>query len=297
MPDRGLPVQLGVFPEPVADRLDDVLAMTALAEELGLDLVGVQDHPYQRRFLDTFTLLTWLAARTERIRLFPDVANLPLRGAAMLAKAGATIDRLSGGRFELGLGAGGFWDAIAALGGPRRTPGEAVQATEEAIAVIRALWSAERGLRVGGDHYRLDGVHGGPTPAHDIGIWIGALGPRMLDLTGRLADGWVPSLPFAPPERLPDLQARIDEAAEAAGRDAAAIRRVYNVTGRITNGARGDGPLDGPVDHWVEQLAGLVDLGMDTFVLWPDLGDEVQVRRYAEEVAPALRAAVARARR
>jgi alkanesulfonate monooxygenase SsuD/methylene tetrahydromethanopterin reductase-like flavin-dependent oxidoreductase (luciferase family) len=86
-----------------------------------LDLIGIQDHPYQRRFLDTFALIGDLLARTERLRFFPDVANLPLRQPAMLAKAGASLDVMSGGRFELGLGAGAFWEAIAAMGGPARS--------------------------------------------------------------------------------------------------------------------------------------------------------------------------------
>ncbi|CAN5886871.1 hypothetical protein BH23ACT10_BH23ACT10_04160 [soil metagenome] len=91
-------LQFGIFPSPDATRIDELLAAVQLADELGLDLVGVQDHPYQRRFLDTFSLIAWLAARTQRIRFFPDVANLPLRGAAIIAKQVATTDLLSGGR-------------------------------------------------------------------------------------------------------------------------------------------------------------------------------------------------------
>ena len=78
-------------------------------------------------------LLAAVAARTRRVVLFPDVANLPLRPPAMMAKAAGSLDLLSGGRFELGLGAGGFWDAIKAMGGPARTPAESVSALEEAI--------------------------------------------------------------------------------------------------------------------------------------------------------------------
>lgn len=71
-------------------------------------------------------------------------------------------------------------------------------------------------------------------------IWVGAAGPRMLNLIGRLADGWIPSSGFAPPERLPELHERIDEAAQAAGRKPSEIRRVYNVSGTITDGDRGN---------------------------------------------------------
>src|SRR5206468_4596227 len=156
-------------------------------ERLGLDYVAVQDHPYQRRFVDTWTLLSMIAASTTRVGLFPDVADLPLRPPAVLAKAAASLDVLSGGRFELGLGAGGFWDAIEAYGGPRRTPAEALAALAEAIEVIRLVWSGERNLRFEGAHYRLKGAHSGPVPVHQVGIWLGAYGPRAVQLTGRVA--------------------------------------------------------------------------------------------------------------
>src|SRR3954464_1309099 len=100
-------VRLGVFVTPVAEGRDDVLAQVELAEREGLDLVGIQDHPYQRRFMETWSLLAFLAARTERVTLFPDVANLPLRNPAVMAKAAATIDLLSGGGGGGGGGAGG----------------------------------------------------------------------------------------------------------------------------------------------------------------------------------------------
>jgi alkanesulfonate monooxygenase SsuD/methylene tetrahydromethanopterin reductase-like flavin-dependent oxidoreductase (luciferase family) len=291
--DAGLPVRFGWFLVPEARDPWGLLEEARLAERAGFDLIGIQDHPYQRRYLDTFTLLGALAAATERVGLFPDVANLPLRPPAMLAKAAASLDLLSGGRFELGLGAGAFWDAVTAMGGPRRRPGEAVEALEEAIGLLRDLWSDQRSVRFQGAHYRVAGVKPGPVPAHPIGIWIGGFGPRMLALTGRLADGWVPSSPYVPPERLPAAQARIDEAAAAAGRDPAAIRRLYNISGRIGSGG-GGGFLDGPAAQWVEQLLPLVtETGMDTFVLWPTESPASQLERFAAEVAPALREAVA----
>src|SRR5919197_2979755 len=125
--------ELGISLVPTASGAAETRAIVRRADELGLDLVGIQDHPYQRRFLDTFALLGTLLAETERIRAFPDVANLPLRGPAMLAKQAASLDVLSGGRFELGLGAGSLWEAIAAMGGPDRSPREALEALEEAI--------------------------------------------------------------------------------------------------------------------------------------------------------------------
>ncbi|MEJ2601631.1 MAG: LLM class flavin-dependent oxidoreductase, partial [Anaerolineales bacterium] len=177
-----------------------------------------------------------IAATTARIGIFPDVANLPLRPPAMIAKAAATIDLLSGGRFELGLGAGGFWDAIEAYGGPRRTPGESLAALGEAIEVIRKVWSGERNLRFEGQHYHLRGAHSGPVPEHPIGIWLGVYGPRALRLAGRAADGWVPSF-RGDLKQIADMAARLDDAAGEAGRDPSSLRRILNVNGTITDGA------------------------------------------------------------
>jgi alkanesulfonate monooxygenase SsuD/methylene tetrahydromethanopterin reductase-like flavin-dependent oxidoreductase (luciferase family) len=284
----------GVFPVPDADGADLVVEQVLLADRLGLDLVGIQDHPYQRRHLDAWTLLAYLAGRTERVRLFPDVANLPLRQPALLAKAAASLDVLSGGRVELGLGAGAFWDGIRAWGGPAHTPKESVDALQEAIPIIRRVWAGERGIRADGEHYRLHGAHGGPPPAHDIGIWLGALGPRMLRTVGRLADGWIPSLPRVPLEEVPARQRIIDDAARAAGRDPRAIRRIANLNGEI---AGGDvrAWLHGPPDHWVEEIVRLVrDYGFDGFVLWSAADDVLgQTERFATDVVPAAREALA----
>src|SRR5260370_9761879 len=151
--DSGRPIQFGYFVLPDSMRPLRPLELAVRAEELGIDLIGAQDHPYQRRFHDVWTLLTAIAMRTKRVSVFPDVANLPLRPPAMLAKAAASLDLLSGGRVELGLGAGGFWEALKAMGGPARTPGEAVSALEDAIEVIRL---GRRGRRGGGfDRKRL----------------------------------------------------------------------------------------------------------------------------------------------
>ena len=237
-----------------------------------------------------------LLAETERLRVFPDVANLPLRPPAVLAKQAASLDVLSRGRFELGLGAGGFRDAVAAMGGPRRSDHEAFEALREAIDVIRLVWSGERTVSYEGEHYRVAGLHPGPPPAHRIGIWLGALRPRSLALVGRAADGWVPSLRYAPPEDVPALRARIDRAAVEAGRDPAEIRRVYNVHGLVVDG-HAEGLLLGPPELWVETLTGFaLELGFDTFVFWPSEDELRQLERFATEVVPAVRAEVERAR-
>jgi alkanesulfonate monooxygenase SsuD/methylene tetrahydromethanopterin reductase-like flavin-dependent oxidoreductase (luciferase family) len=285
--DRGRPLEFGLSIVPNAADLELAWALAHRADGAGLELVGIQDHPYQWRFVETWSLLADLLARTERVRVFPDVANLPLRLPAMIAKQAASLDVLSGGRFELGIGAGAFWDAIAAMGGPRRGGREALEALEEAIAICRAFWSGERTIRFDGRHYSVAGVHPGPQPAHAIEIWIGGYRPRMLGLIGRVADGWIPSLPYAPPERVPEMQRRIDAGAEEAGRDPSAIRRAYNVMGELDD-----------VSQWVETLTGFaVELGFDTFVFWPGGEDALrEVDVFAAEVVPAVREAVAAVR-
>jgi len=296
MGDYGRALAFGINIDPNAAGRAEAYEVARRADSAGLDLIGIQDHPYQRRFLDTWMLMATLLAETERIHVFPNVANLPLRGAAMIAKQAASLDVLSGGRFELALGAGTFWEAIGAMGGPVRRPGEAVAALEEAIRVIRLLWSGERAVRFDGRFYALHDAHPGPPPVHPIGIWVGALKPRMLRLTGRLADGWSVSLPYASPEQLPAMQRLLDEGTAAAGRQPQAIRRLYTLMGTITEGpARG--LLQGPVAHWVETLTRFtVELGLDTFIFWPEGDQAGQLERFAAEVAPGVREAVARAR-
>jgi alkanesulfonate monooxygenase SsuD/methylene tetrahydromethanopterin reductase-like flavin-dependent oxidoreductase (luciferase family) len=296
MADRNRELEFGVSIVPEAATLEQARAVADGADRLGLDLIGIQDHPYQWRFLETWALLGDLLARTERIRVFPDVANLPLRGPGMIAKHAASLDVLSGGRFELGLGAGAFWEAIRAIGGPVRTPGEAIDALEEAIRIIRLFWSGERTISFDGEHYSVRGLHPGPPPAHRIEIWLGVGRPRGLALTGRLADGWIPSLFWATPDRVPALQQHIDDGAAEAGRDPQEIRRAYNVGGTITDSPT-RGLLDGPPAHWIETVTGFArELGFDTFVFWPAGDPVVQVERFAREVVPGVREAVGAAR-
>jgi alkanesulfonate monooxygenase SsuD/methylene tetrahydromethanopterin reductase-like flavin-dependent oxidoreductase (luciferase family) len=298
--DGETPLRFGISIVPATEKLARICELARTADEAALDLVGIQDHPYQRRFLDTWSLIPVLLAQTKHIAFFTDVANLPLRPPAVMAKAAASLDVLSGGRFELGLGAGGFPDVIASMGGPRRTPGEAVEALDEAIDVIRLMWSNESSVSFDGSHYRLDGARPGPQPAHPIGIWVGAFKPRMLRLVGRKADGWLPSLGVLSREELRAGNEQIDAAAEKAGRDPRSIRRIINVQGVIGQepapprsslgvGYLAGEPLAGPSDWWVETLAGFVADGFDTLVFWPVDAAADQVELLAGEVVPRVR--------
>jgi alkanesulfonate monooxygenase SsuD/methylene tetrahydromethanopterin reductase-like flavin-dependent oxidoreductase (luciferase family) len=280
--DYGHELRFGTFVTPQNERPHDVVALALLTERTGLDLVTFQDHPYQPAFLDTWTLLAWVAAQTETVRVAPNVLNLPLRPPAVLARAAASLDLLSGGRFDLGLGAGNRWDAIEAMGGPRRSPGEAVDALGEAIDVIRAVWdvSAADSVDVEGEHHRVLGAKRGPAPGHKVEIWLGAYRPRMLRLTGAKADGWLPSSAYLQEGDLERGNRAIDEAAAEAGRDPREIKRLLNVTPDLAT---------------VDRLLPLaLENGVSTFIL---VGDEARViEQYAAEVAPALREAVDRER-
>jgi alkanesulfonate monooxygenase SsuD/methylene tetrahydromethanopterin reductase-like flavin-dependent oxidoreductase (luciferase family) len=292
-------IHLGISIVPYTDSLERNRELVHIADEGGLALVGVQDHPYQRHFLDTWSLVPMLLADTKRISLFTDVANLPLRPPAVMAKAAASLDILSGGRFELGLGAGAIPDLIANFGGPRRTPGEAVEALEEAIEVIRLLWSEQRSVSFAGSYYRLEDARPGPHPVHPISIWLGAFKPRMLRLVGRKGDGWLPSLGVLTREQLRDGNCQIDAAAASAGRDPAAIRRILNLQGLISEqqapqrselgvGYLAGEPLAGPPDWWIQLFQSLAEDGFDTVVFWPVDPSPAQVELLIDEVLPAL---------
>jgi alkanesulfonate monooxygenase SsuD/methylene tetrahydromethanopterin reductase-like flavin-dependent oxidoreductase (luciferase family) len=293
--DYGRDLLFGTFVSPIAQRPQHAVERAALADRAGLDLVTFQDHPYQPGFLDTWTLLAYVAARTSRIRLGHNVLNLPLRPPVMLARAAASLDLLSGGRFELGLGAGRVWDAIEAMGGPRRTGGESVEALEEAITIIRAVWDADEPgpVFVDGAHYRASGTPRGPAPAHDVSITLGVGRPRMLRLVGRVADGWsVPISLFLPggPAALAEPNRLIDEAAAEAGRAPSDVRRILTFPGRFAP-SRG-GLLQGPPAQWCEELADMaLRYGVSAFVLASD--DPGTIERFAAEVAPSTRELVA----
>jgi alkanesulfonate monooxygenase SsuD/methylene tetrahydromethanopterin reductase-like flavin-dependent oxidoreductase (luciferase family) len=179
-----------------------------------------------------------LTNELSHIRAFRMLATLPLRPPAMFAKAAATLDLLSGGRFEARLGAGGFLDAAQATGASARTPGQSLESLEEAIVILLAWWGTTGVLRLHGHHYALEGARPGPRPAHPIGIWHGGAKPRALALTERKADGWAaPLMNYLPPIAAIGAQTVIDDAALPARRDPREIRRIYNVPGAFTTTA------------------------------------------------------------
>ncbi|MFF4501184.1 LLM class flavin-dependent oxidoreductase [Streptomyces sp. NPDC001401] len=283
MPDYGHPLRFATFIGPTNSPATRPVELAQLSERLGFDFVTFQDHPYQSSFLDTWTLLSWVAARTERIGLSGNVLNLPLRQPpAVLARAAASLDLLSGARISLGLGAGFYWDAVQAIGGRRLTPLQSVAALSEAIDVIRGVWDADGPgrLDVDGEFYSVHGAERGPAPAHEIPIWLGAHKPKMQGLVGRKADGWLPSLPVMEPGGLQKGNAIIDDAARAANRDPREITRLLNIF---------------PSQQTAEALAQMaVEDGVSVFILASD--DPYVLERFAAETIPAVREHVARER-
>lgn len=285
------PLMLGLGLSTSAAPGEDPLAAARTAERLGYDFVSASDHPVGTQpTYDTPTLLTWIAAGTSRISVATRVLGVPFRRPAVLAKSIESLDRLSGGRVILGLGAGYSADEISALGGRRHTPGERVTGLADAVQIIRGAWS-QPAFTHAGAVYGVENLKLEPKPARTIPIWLGTFGPRALDVTGRLADGWIPSLEQAPPARIPEMRERISAAAVAAGREADAVRCVYNVPVRVDPlGHDSDDEMAGPAGAVIERLQEFRQLGFTGFnfmVSGPD--SAAQIQAIAEDVLPALR--------
>ena len=172
------------------------------------------------------------------------------------------------------------------------SPRDKVDGLEEAIRIIQGLWS-QRAFTVHGRLFHTEAADVEPKPDHRIPIWLGTYGPRALEVTGRLADGWIPSLGFAPPEQVTGMRARVMAAAHAAGRDPDEITCAYNVQVRV-EGRRAvrASIVSGPPGAVADRLGGFVGLGFGALNLMPSGPDaREQVERLAEEVVPAVRAA------
>ena len=295
MTDYGHPLTFGLSLYPSVDQLSETRQLAKAADAAGLDYLAIQDHAYNPEFLDVWTLITHLAAETERISFFPDVADLQLRPPTILAKAAASLSVLSGGRIVLGVG-GGIPGGIAAMGGTRRSGAEMVTFTDEALQIMRSAL-AGRVVELQSEQHAVAGYEAGPVPPAPIPLWLGSQGPRMLAVTGRSSDGWVsPLSTYTPPSAVPSKQTLIDEAARSAGRDPADVRRIYNVVGAIGPGRGGPG-LTGDVEAWVDALTEWsVDLGFDTFIFWPITAPLAQLDVFATQVVPAVRQRVAERR-
>ncbi|MEU6742631.1 LLM class flavin-dependent oxidoreductase [Streptosporangium sandarakinum] len=281
----------GLGISPAAGPGTDPVRDAVTAEELGFDFVSTSDHPCGTSPThETWTMLTWIAASTSRIRIATRVLGVPYRSPAMVAKMAETLHRLSGGRLILGLGGGYSDDEFRAFGMDVPSPREKVDGMIDAIHILRGLWSQPR-FTYRGARYHTQAAELEPKPDTPIPVWLGTYGTRALAATGRLADGWIPSLGFAPPEQAAAMRERVLAAATEAGRDPAEIACVYNVPVWIDGPEADTTVLGGPAQTVVERLADFAKLGFTSFNFMP-AGPEphTQTERLAHEVLPALRA-------
>jgi alkanesulfonate monooxygenase SsuD/methylene tetrahydromethanopterin reductase-like flavin-dependent oxidoreductase (luciferase family) len=261
------------------------------AEELGFDFVSAFDHPCGvEPTYETWTMLSWIAASTSRIRVATRVLGVPYRSPAMVAKMAETLDRLSGGRLILGLGGGSSDEEFRAFGLRVLSPRDKVDGLEEAVRIARGLW-LQPGFTFDGRIYRTAGADVEPKPGHRIPIWLGTFGDRALRVTGRLADGWIPSYGHVPLERITVMRERVLTAAEEAGRDPGEITCAFHMQAQVGDRAEpGPSLVAGSPGAVAEQLLGFVKIGFTAFnftLVGSGVGE--QAERLACEVIPAVR--------
>jgi len=282
-----------------------LLEMAQRADRDGLDIFSLSDHPYLGERLDAYAAIGFILGRTQHLSGFANVTNLPTRPAPMLARAVTSLSALSGGRVVLGMGAGGLWDRISDMGVPRLSPGDAVDAFEEAIVLVKMLAGGGPAVTHRGRHYQVNRID--PAPVAAPAVWTGSVGRKSLAATGRVADGWIPGHAADwLSERYRASRPVIDDAAAAVGRDPGEIRTVFNFPGRITDEPLAttrdpDGRwIGGSAGQWAEELTGAVlEHGAGGFVLFSPQGgtpDAVSLGRWAQEVVPAVREAIAKQR-
>lgn len=283
---------LGVNVSTSAQEDADPVADARRAEALGYDFVSANDHPCgSRPSYELWTMLTWMAAKTTRIKVASRVLGVPYRSPAMVAKMAASLDRFSDGRLILGMGGGYSDEEFRAFGLRVPAPKEKIEGLEEAVRIIRGLWSSPS-FTFEGKHHRTDGADLEPKPAHHIPIWLGTFGRRSLAVTGRVADGWIPTFSMAGPDAVPAMRERIFDAARAVGRDPRDITLVYNIDFRIDEkGTNEPGVVTGSPGQIAEQLASFAALGFSAMNFSP-AGEAPgeQIERLAREVLPGLRA-------
>ncbi len=286
------PVQFGLNIATSVTPGSDPVAEARAAESLGFDFVSANDHLHgpDPRY-ETWTMLSWIAAATSRIHVATRVLGMPYRNPAVVAKMAETFDRLSSGRLILGLGGGAVDDEFRAFGLGVRPPRDKVDGLEEAVRIIRGLWS-ERSFTFQGRLYGTEGAEVEPKPERPIPVWLGTFGDRALALTGRLADGWIPSLDHAPPERVIAMRERVLQAACEAGREPDEITCAYNMEIRVDEHPSPQPfVMSGPPAALVDRLLRFVELGFTAFNFVPaGPGTHEQVERLAIEVIPAVRA-------
>jgi alkanesulfonate monooxygenase SsuD/methylene tetrahydromethanopterin reductase-like flavin-dependent oxidoreductase (luciferase family) len=239
--------------------VSELLGHAHLADEAGLDVVSVSYHPYFAEGLDAYAALGFILGATSNTTGAVIMTNLLSRPAPILARTVTGLSTISGGRVVLGIGAGGMWEEIVALGVPRLSPAARVRALEEAIMVVRALSGGGDPVTFDGEFYQVTELTPADVPTPPI--WIGSLGPKNLAVTGRHADGWIPGhLADRRSTQVAESRTIVDEAATSVGRDPADVHTIYNVSGRFTRDPLSETRDDegrwvgGALGQWVEEL-------------------------------------------
>jgi alkanesulfonate monooxygenase SsuD/methylene tetrahydromethanopterin reductase-like flavin-dependent oxidoreductase (luciferase family) len=281
----------------VVDPGADPVAAAVRAEQLGFDFISASDHPSGKTpSFENWTMLCYIAAATSRLRVATRVLGLPYRVPPMIAKMAETLDRLSDGRLILGLGSGHGDAEHRAFGLDVRSPKDKTDGLEEALTIIRGLWT-QPDYSFEGRLYRTENAPLEPKPGHRIPIWLGTFAPRSLAITGRLADGWIPSLGHVSGDEILLMHDQVLAAAIGASRDSSEITCVLNAAVRVVDktAASDESGIVGPPETIVSRLARFADHGFTAFnfiLQGPDLAEQAQ--RLAEEVIPALRATTSR---
>ena len=302
------PIQFG-FTMP-ADQLDKARRATFVADlnrALTLvhghfDAAWLIDHLQfgDADVLEGFTALSYMAALHPQLKFGHTVLCQSFRNPALLAKMGATLQFLSGGRFLFGIGAGWHAEEYHAYGYEFPAAGVRVQQLAEALQIIKALWTEPQATFTG-TYYRVKDAYCEPKPDPVPPIMVGAFGPKMLRLTARYADGW--NVSSTGIQRYRHLAAEFERACAAVGRDPATVRRswgggcvcaptaaqVKRLAGTRYLSDEDDFNLVGTPRQLVEQMGPFIDLGVDYFMVdcggFPDL---TTLEMLVNEVLPAL---------
>jgi probable F420-dependent oxidoreductase len=266
-----------------------LVGLAARADELGFDSVWAHDHVFNvghvlerigsRPYYEPLTLLSFVAARTTRVRLGTSVLVLPYHNPIRLAKAAATLDVLSGGRLLLGVGVGAIEQEMEAMGTPFKQRGAF---TDEAIAVMRTLWS-EEDPRFDGKFSRFAGMKFSPKPfqKRSIPIIIGGISRAAIRRAARVGDGWQPL--GLGPDALGEAISVLREELRACGRDASQVPVSITLPLAAPRGRRfalGNSPAD-----LVRNVKALAGLGVETLVISGNTNDPNEARASMEMVA------------
>ncbi|MFZ0664141.1 MAG: LLM class flavin-dependent oxidoreductase [Acidimicrobiales bacterium] len=292
----------GIGLENGVHQVSEMLGHAHFAEDAGLDVVSVSDHPYFAERIDAYAALGFVLGATSNITGAVIMTNLLSRPAPILARTVTGLSAISGGRVVLGMGAGGMWEEIVALGVPRLLPAARIRALEEAVLILRALSGGGDPVTFDGEFYQVTGLT--PAAAPTPPIWIGSLGPKNLAVTGRQADGWIPGhLADWRSAQVAEARPIVDEAAASVGRDPADVDTIYNVSGRLEHDPLPetrdeDGRwIGGGVAQWIEELTlAVLEHGAAAFIYLVPPGDSISdttLNLWAHEVVPAVREAIA----